>query len=207
MFLGGGDLGLNEHRRAKNLVLFSQVEAQCAETSKRCAFLAHSALLPRAGPAVDLVGLAHQRRNFFVQAPSRGDFDAAPVLAHRTLLPCVGAALSSVALVTHVPRAIVSRGRGALPAAVLIFRASYADSALARSQAQFLRKDHHCNVKNPSRYLRGSRPLKGTTLRAGPKLAGCNPQRVLPGGRSIFAEDVEAERRCQSLPQRDEKQQ
>ena len=28
---------------------------------------------------------------------------------------------------------------------------------------------HQLNGKNPSRYLRGSRPLKGTALRAGPR--------------------------------------
>jgi len=28
---------------------------------------------------------------------------------------------------------------------------------------------HKLNGKNPSRYLRGSRPLKGTALRAGPR--------------------------------------
>ena len=34
----------------------------------------------------------------------------------------------------------------------------------------FLRTTHHqLNVKNPSRFLRGSRPLKGTALRAGPR--------------------------------------
>jgi len=34
----------------------------------------------------------------------------------------------------------------------------------------FLRITHHqLNGKNPSRYLRGSRPLKGTALQAGPR--------------------------------------
>ena len=37
-------------------------------------------------------------------------------------------------------------------------------------RSDFLRNTHHqLNVKNPSRYLRGSRPLKGTALRAGPR--------------------------------------
>jgi len=37
-------------------------------------------------------------------------------------------------------------------------------------QSDFLRSTHHqLNGKNPSRYLRGSRPLKGTALRAGPR--------------------------------------
>ena len=36
-------------------------------------------------------------------------------------------------------------------------------------RSDFLRNTHHqLNGKNPSRYLRGSRPLKGTALRAGP---------------------------------------
>ena len=37
-------------------------------------------------------------------------------------------------------------------------------------QSDFLRNTHdQLNGKNPSRYLRGSRPLKGTALRAGPR--------------------------------------
>ena len=37
-------------------------------------------------------------------------------------------------------------------------------------RSDFLRITHHqLNGKNPSRYLRGSRPLKGTALRAGPR--------------------------------------
>ena len=37
-------------------------------------------------------------------------------------------------------------------------------------RSDFLRNTHHqLNGKNPSRYLRGSRPLKGTALRAGPR--------------------------------------
>ena len=39
-----------------------------------------------------------------------------------------------------------------------------------RDQSDFLRNTHHqLNGRNPSRYLRGSRPLKGTALRAGPR--------------------------------------
>ena len=39
-----------------------------------------------------------------------------------------------------------------------------------RDQIYFLRNTHHqLNGKNTSRYLRGSRPLKGTALRAGPR--------------------------------------
>ena len=38
------------------------------------------------------------------------------------------------------------------------------------SKSDFLRNTHHqLNGKNHSRYLRGSRPLKGTALRAGPR--------------------------------------
>ena len=41
---------------------------------------------------------------------------------------------------------------------------------LTQIQSDFLRKTHHqLNGKNPSRYLRWSRPLKGTALRAGPR--------------------------------------
>ena len=37
-------------------------------------------------------------------------------------------------------------------------------------RSDFLRNTHHqLNGENPSRYLRGSRPLKGTALRAGPR--------------------------------------
>jgi len=37
-------------------------------------------------------------------------------------------------------------------------------------RSDFLRNTHHqLNGKNPSRYLRGSRPLKETALRAGPR--------------------------------------
>ena len=37
-------------------------------------------------------------------------------------------------------------------------------------RSDFLRITHHqLNGKNPSRYLRGSRPLKGPALRAGPR--------------------------------------
>ena len=37
-------------------------------------------------------------------------------------------------------------------------------------RSDFLRNtNHQLNGKNPSRYLRGSRPLKGTALRAGPR--------------------------------------
>ena len=37
-------------------------------------------------------------------------------------------------------------------------------------RSDFLRITHQqLNGKNPSRYLRGSRPLKGTALRAGPR--------------------------------------
>ena len=37
-------------------------------------------------------------------------------------------------------------------------------------RSDFLRNTHHqLNGKNTSRYLRGSRPLKGTALRAGPR--------------------------------------
>ena len=41
---------------------------------------------------------------------------------------------------------------------------------VVRDQSDLLRITHHqLNGKNPSRYLRGSRPLKGTALRAGPR--------------------------------------
>ena len=36
-------------------------------------------------------------------------------------------------------------------------------------RSDFLRITYKLNGKNPSRYLRGSRPLKGTALRAGPR--------------------------------------
>ena len=37
-------------------------------------------------------------------------------------------------------------------------------------RSDFLRNTHHqLNGKSPSRFLRGSRPLKGTALRAGPR--------------------------------------
>ena len=43
-------------------------------------------------------------------------------------------------------------------------------SVSQRSEIRFLRITHHqLNGKNPSRYLRGSRPLKGTAHRAGPR--------------------------------------
>ena len=43
-------------------------------------------------------------------------------------------------------------------------------SVVRDQRSNFLRNTHHqLNGKNPSRYLRGSRPLKGTALRAGPR--------------------------------------
>ena len=42
--------------------------------------------------------------------------------------------------------------------------------SLISQRSDFLRNTHHqLNGKDPSRYLRGSRPLKGTALRAGPR--------------------------------------
>ena len=42
--------------------------------------------------------------------------------------------------------------------------------SLRDQRSDFLRNTHNqLNGKNPSRYLRGSRPLKGTALRAGPR--------------------------------------
>ena len=41
---------------------------------------------------------------------------------------------------------------------------------VTHSEIRFLRNTHRqLNGKNSSRYLRGSRPLKGTALRAGPR--------------------------------------
>jgi len=42
--------------------------------------------------------------------------------------------------------------------------------SLRDQRSDFLRNTHQkLNGKNPSRYLRGPRPLKGTALRAGPR--------------------------------------
>jgi len=131
---------------------FSQLKAQGAATSNRCASLAHSTLLPRAGPAADLAGLAHQRRSSVAQALFGRSRAAAPVACEPALSPCAGAARSSVALfanashalvsrrrratlaatlVAHAPRALVSRECRALNAAVIVACSSRADSALA----------------------------------------------------------------------------
>jgi len=45
---------------------------------------------------------------------------------------------------------------------------------------------HQLNGKNPSRFLRGSRPLKGTALRAGPPFSWGVTSGGPPGGRSII---------------------
>ena len=121
-------------------------------TSKRCASLVHSTPLPRAGPAADLVDLAHQYRSFVAQAPfgqaphcrscrlrtAYSRLARAPRAAPSLLLPMrpalssrVGRATRAAALVARAPRALVSRERRALHAAVLVARSSCADSALA----------------------------------------------------------------------------
>ena len=50
------------------------------------------------------------------------------------------------------------------------FVVSQSVSQSVTQRSDFLRITHHqLNGKNTSRYLRGSRPLKGTALRAGPR--------------------------------------
>ena len=51
---------------------------------------------------------------------------------------------------------------------------------------------HQLNGKNPSRYLHGSRPLKGTALRAGPPFSWGVTSGGPPGGRSLSKDGTRA---------------
>ena len=62
-------------------------------------------------------------------------------------------------------------------------------------RSDFLHITHHqLNVKNHSRYLRGSRPLKGTALRAGPRWLHPSLMGDPPGGRSKTIRTNQAKR-------------
>ena len=102
--LGGGFGGpqKNKYKFAKRgtAFLFSCRKSMPSELKLRKGALAHFTLLPRAGSASGLVGLAHQCRSSVFRRPLVG-----PIVPRRRRAAC------AVALVARASRTLVSNGR------------------------------------------------------------------------------------------------